>query len=57
MTERERDESEPEADPANPEVGRPSSGLPTERTDAGMVTDQAIINQEPARESGEKNVV
>ena len=57
MTERERDEPEPEADSANPEVVRSSSDLPTEHTDAGTATDQAIINQEQALESGEENVV
>jgi hypothetical protein len=57
MTERERDESEPEADPTNPEVGRSSSGPPPEQKDAVRPTDQAIINEERARESGEENVV
>jgi hypothetical protein len=57
MTERERHEARPEADPADPEVGRSNSGPPPEDTDAGRPTDQAIINEEQALESGEENVV
>ena len=53
MTERNR----PDADPADPEVGLPSSGDPPEHTDARSPADQAIINQEQALESGEENVV
>ncbi len=47
----------PDADPAEPEVGRSSSGSPPEHKDAGRPTDQAVINEEQALESGEENVV
>jgi hypothetical protein len=57
MTERERNESQPEADPANPEVGRSNSGPPPEHNHAERPTDQAITNEERALESGEENVV
>ncbi len=57
MTERERDESQPEADSANPKVGRSHSGPPPERNDPERPTDQAIFNEERALESGEENVV
>jgi hypothetical protein len=57
MTERERNEGRPDARPDDPEVERSSSGPPLEQTDAGRPTDQAIINEERALESGEENVV
>ena len=57
MAEQERDKSESDADPVDPEVGRSSSGPPPEHTDAGRPTDQAIINEEQALESGKENVV
>ena len=57
MNERERHEVRPEADPVEPEDGPSSSGPAPEQTDAGRPTDQAIINQEQALESGEENVV
>ena len=57
MAEPERDTSESDADPVDPEVGRSSSGPPPEHTDASRSTDQAIINEEQALESGEENVV
>jgi hypothetical protein len=57
MTARERNEAGPEADPADPEVGRSRGGSPSEGPDAGRPTDQAIINQDQALESGEENVV
>jgi hypothetical protein len=57
MTERERNEAWPAADPADAEVGRSNSGPPPEHTDAERPTDQAISNEEQALESGEENVV
>jgi hypothetical protein len=57
MTERAQNEGRPDADPDDPEVERSSSGPPPEQTDAGRPTDQAIINEERALESGEENVV
>jgi hypothetical protein len=57
MTEREQNESQPAVDTDGPEVERSNSGPPPEDTDAGKPTDQAIINQEQALESGEENVV
>ena len=57
MTEREHDESQPEADPANPEVGRSNSGPLPEHNDAERPTNQAVINEEQALASGEENVV
>ena len=57
MTERERNEARPDADPDDPEVGRWSSGPAPEPKDAGRPTDQAIINEEQALDSGEENVV
>ena len=57
MAEQERDTSESDADPVDPEVGRSSSGPPPEHKDASRPTDQAIINEERALESGEENVV
>jgi hypothetical protein len=57
MTEREQNEARPEADPADPAVGRSSSDSPPEHNDAERPTDQAIINEERALESGEENVV
>jgi hypothetical protein len=57
MTERERDEARPEADPVELEVGQSPSGSPPKDTDAGRPTDQAVINEERALESGEENVV
>jgi hypothetical protein len=56
MAEQERDPSESDADPANPKVGR-SHSAPPEQNDAGRPTDQAIVNEEHALESGEENVV
>ena len=57
MTERERNEARPDADPDDPDVERSSSGSPAEQKDAGRPTDQAISNEERALESGEENVV
>ena len=57
MTERERNEARPDADPNDPEVERSRSGPPPEDPDAERPTDQAIINEERALESGEENVV
>jgi hypothetical protein len=57
MAEQERDTSKFAADLVDPEVGRSSSGPPPEHKDASMPTDQAIINEERALESGEENVV
>jgi hypothetical protein len=57
MTERDQNEARPEADPPDPEVGRSSSGLPPGPKDAERPTDQAIVNEERALESGEENVV
>ena len=57
MTERERNEARPDADPADPEVGRSNSGARPEPKDAERPTDQAIINEERALDSGEENVV
>jgi hypothetical protein len=57
MTERERNEARPDADPNDPEIERSSSGPPPAHEDAVRPTDQAISNQEQALESGEENVV
>jgi hypothetical protein len=57
MAEQERDTSESDADPANPKVGQSHSAPPPEQNDAERPTDQAIINEERALESGEENVV
>ena len=57
MTERKRNEARPEADHADTEAERSSGDPPPEQKDAGRPTDQAIINQEQALESGEENVV
>ena len=57
MTEREQNEARRAADPDDPEVERSNSGPPSEQTDAGRPTDQAISNEERALESGEENVV
>jgi hypothetical protein len=57
MTERERDELQPNADPENPEVERSRSDPPSEQTEAGRPTDQAISNEERELDSGEENVV
>jgi hypothetical protein len=57
MTERERNEARTDADPDDPEVERSRSDPQPEQTDAGRPTDQAIINEEQALESGEENVV
>jgi len=57
MTERDRPEARPDADPADPEGEPTSSRLPAEDTDARSPADQAIINEERALESGEENVV
>jgi hypothetical protein len=57
MTERKWNEGRPDASPDDPEVERSSSGPPPEQTDAGRPTDQAIINEERALDSGEENVV
>jgi hypothetical protein len=57
MAEQERDTSDSDADPANPKAGRSNSGPPPEQNDAEGPTDQAIINEERALESGEENVV
>jgi hypothetical protein len=56
MAEQERGTSESDADPANPKVGQ-SHSAPPEQNDEGRPTDQAIINEERALESGEENVV
>ena len=57
MTEREQNEARRAADPDDPEVERSNTGSPLEQTDTGRPTDQAIINEEQALESGEENVV
>ena len=57
MTERERNDAGPDADPDDPEVERSRSGAPPEQTEAGRPTDQAICNEEQALDSGEENVV
>ena len=57
MTERDQNEARPEADPADPEVGRSNSVPRPAPKDAERSTDQAIINEEQALESGEENVV
>jgi hypothetical protein len=57
MIEREQNEAWPDADRADPGVERSSGDPPAEHTDAERPTDQAIINQEQALESGEENVV
>ena len=57
MTERERNAAPPDADPANPEVERSNRGPAPQPKDARTPTDQAIINEERALESGEENVV
>ena len=57
MTERERNEARSGADRADPEVARLSSDSPPEQEDAERPTDQAVINEEQALESGEENVV
>jgi hypothetical protein len=57
MTERERNDAGPDADPDDPEVERSRSGAPPEQTEAGRPTDQAISNEEQALDSGEENVV
>ena len=57
MTERERDEARPEADPADPEGGRSDSGPELLPRDPVTPADQAVDNQEQALESGEENVV
>ena len=57
MTERERNEAWPEADPDAPEAERSSGDPPPESKDAGRATDQAVRNEERALESGEENVV
>jgi hypothetical protein len=57
MTEREQNEARPDADRADPEVGRSRTGSLPESKDPGRPTDQAIINEEQALESGEENVV
>ena len=57
MTEREQHEARPDAESANPEVGRSNSGPPPEQKNPERPTDQAIINEEQALESGEENVV
>ena len=54
--EQEREKSESEADPANPNAGQ-SHSAPPEQNDAERPTDQASINEERALESGEENVV
>jgi hypothetical protein len=57
MADQEDDRSGSDADSVDSEGERSSSGPPSERTDAGRPTDQAIINQEQALESGEENAV
>ncbi len=57
MTERERHEARPDADPDEPEVEQSNPGPPPEHTEAERPTDQAIINQEQALDSGEENAV
>ena len=57
MTDREQNAARPDADPDDPEVERSRSGAPPEQTEAGRPTDQAIINEEQAPDSGEENVV
>ncbi|MBA2596056.1 MAG: hypothetical protein H0V00_05450 [Chloroflexia bacterium] len=57
MVERKRDESEDDSDCADPEGGDPNSGHPPAHEDGVAPTDQAIINEKRALESGEENVV
>jgi hypothetical protein len=57
MTEVNPNEARPDADPNDPEVERSNPGPPPEHTDAGRPTDQAIINEEQALDSGAENVV
>ena len=57
MSEQERETSESDADPVDPESGRSISGPLPGHTDMEKATDQAIINEERALESGEENVV
>jgi hypothetical protein len=57
MTEREQNEARPDVNLHDPEVERSSSGSPLEPKDAGRPTDQAILKEEQALESGEENVV
>jgi hypothetical protein len=57
VTELEQNESRPDADPADPEVGRPLSSPRPDHTAAERPTDQAISNEEQALDSGEENVV
>jgi hypothetical protein len=57
MTERERNEARPDADLDDPEVDRSSTDSLLEHTDAERPTDQAIINEEQALDSGEENAV
>ena len=57
MAELERDTPESDEDPVDPEIERLSSGSPPEQKDAGRPTDQAVINEERALDSGEENVV
>ena len=57
MTERERNAAGPGAEPDDPEIERSRSGPPPAHEDAVRPTDQAIINEEQALESGEENVV
>ena len=52
-----RDTSDSDADPANPQVGQSNSAPPPEQNDAESPTDQAILNEERALDSGEENAV
>ena len=57
MAEQERDESLPDVDRADAEVGRSGSDPRPAHEDTETPADQAIINEEQALESGEENVV
>ena len=56
-TEQERHEPLPELDRGDAEVERSGGGPESPPEDAERPTNQAIINQERALESGEENVV
>ena len=57
MVEQKRDESGDDSDFVDPEGGEPNSGLPPTCEDEVAPTDQAIINEKRALESGQENVV
>ncbi len=53
----ERDVSRSDTEGADSEAGRSGSDPPPAQEDAGSPTDEAIINEEQALESGEENAV